>query len=256
MSLSRLVGSLLVLLLVAVPVKAQIQIDRYDYATDVPKALAAQRMLSGIDALRAANNAEAVANFTEAVRLDPSLVVARYGLGQAFMTTHRYADAVGAFEECRQAYLLTVAKMNADRLNLEVRRQFDLDILRRKLGVWSSDQLLGTRTQATWGRWMSHVENANAAYGWLPWPLETPAFLSVALGSAYFKADRLTEAEREYRAAIQSDPHSGDAHNNLAVVDMLTGRYADARREVKAAEEAGVKIDPRFKRELAEKSGN
>ena len=143
MSLSRLLGWLIVLLLIAVPVKAQIQIDRYNYATDVPKALAAERVLSGIDALRATNSAEAVANFTEAVRLDPSLVVARYGLGQAFMATHRYADAVGAFEECRQAYLLTVAKMNEDRQNLELRRQFDLDILRRELHVQSSDQLAG-----------------------------------------------------------------------------------------------------------------
>jgi hypothetical protein len=39
-------------------------------------------------------------------------------------------------------------------------------------------------------------------------------------------------------------------------VEMLTGQDADARREVKATEEAGVEVDPRFKRELAEESGN
>jgi hypothetical protein len=77
---------------------------------------------------------------------------------------------------------------------------------------------------------MSHVENVDAAYGWLPWPAETPASLSVAITRACFKADRLGDAEREYRAAIQADRHSG--MRTLAVVEMLTGQYADARREV------------------------
>jgi hypothetical protein len=70
-----------------------------------------------------------------------------------------------------------------------------------------------------------------------------------------FRANLLGEAEREYRAAIRAEPASGDAHNNLAVIEMLTGRYTDARRDLEAAEKAGVTVDPRFKRDLAEKAG-
>ena len=78
----------------------------------------------------------------------------------------------------------------------------------------------------------------------------TPAWLSLALGSAYFRTDALPDAEREYRAAIDVDPRLGEAHNNLAVVCMLSGRYAEADAEVKAAEKAGFKVNPQLKDDL------
>ena len=46
------------------------------------------------------------------------------------------------------------------------------------------------------------------------------------------------------------DPGSGDAHNNLAVVLMLTARLDEAEREVKLAEKAGVAVSPRLKDEI------
>jgi Flp pilus assembly protein TadD len=61
----------------------------------------------------------------------------------------------------------------------------------------------------------------------------------------------LDEAEREYRAALGADGSFGEAHNNLAVVLMMTGRLDEAQRHLDSAEAAGFSVDPRFKRDLA-----
>ena len=60
----------------------------------------------------------------------------------------------------------------------------------------------------------------------------------------------MADAEREYRAALAVDPKLGEAHNNLAVVCMLTGRFPDAEQEIKAAEKNGFKVNPQLKEDL------
>jgi len=75
-------------------------------------------------------------------------------------------------------------------------------------------------------------------------PTEVPGWISLALGSAYFRTDAMADAEREYRAASKVEPKLGEAHNNLAVVLVLTGRLDDAEREMKAAEKAGFRVSP------------
>lgn len=77
-----------------------------------------------------------------------------------------------------------------------------------------------------------------------------PPLLSLALGNAYFHAGSLPEAEEEFRAVLLADPRSGDAHNNLAVVLMVTGRAAEAAEEVKRAEKTGIRVSPRLKDEI------
>jgi Flp pilus assembly protein TadD len=62
------------------------------------------------------------------------------------------------------------------------------------------------------------------------------------------------DAEREYRAALAVDPKLGEAHNNLAVVCMLTGRYGEAEQEIKAAEKSGFKVNPQLKEDLKKAS--
>ena len=45
-------------------------------------------------------------------------------------------------------------------------------------------------------------------------------------------------------------PKLGEAHSNLALVFMLTGRYDDAGREIEAAEKHGFHVNPQFKEDL------
>jgi Tfp pilus assembly protein PilF len=80
-----------------------------------------------------------------------------------------------------------------------------------------------------------------------------PAWISLALGSAYFRAGKLADAEQEYKAAIAADPGTGEAHSNLAVVYLETGRYDEAEKAVKAAEKAGFRVNPQLKQDIKDR---
>lgn len=54
------------------------------------------------------------------------------------------------------------------------------------------------------------------------------AMARVNLGQIFESIDRLEEAERQYRLALELDPLVPKAHNNLGVVLMALGRRADA----------------------------
>jgi Flp pilus assembly protein TadD len=75
----------------------------------------------------------------------------------------------------------------------------------------------------------------------------------LALGAAYSRSGKLVDAEREYKAAIELDGSAGEAHNNLAVVYMLTGRIEAAAQEVALAEKLRFRVNPDLKAEIAEK---
>jgi Tfp pilus assembly protein PilF len=62
------------------------------------------------------------------------------------------------------------------------------------------------------------------------------------------------EATQQWQAAVVADPRLGEAHNNLAVVYLQAGRFADADREVKLAEKSGLRVNPQFKEDLRKAS--
>jgi tetratricopeptide (TPR) repeat protein len=80
-----------------------------------------------------------------------------------------------------------------------------------------------------------------------------PAEVSLALGSAYFRSGNLQTAESEWKAAVDVNPKLGEAHNNLAVIYMETGRLKDAEQSIKNAEKAGFRVNPRLKQDLKER---
>ena len=80
-----------------------------------------------------------------------------------------------------------------------------------------------------------------------------PAEVSLALGSAYFRNGNMEMAETEWKAAIAVKPKLGEAHNNLAVIYMQTGRLKDAEQSIKNAEKAGFRVNPRLKEDLKER---
>ena len=47
------------------------------------------------------------------------------------------------------------------------------------------------------------------------------------------------------------NPTFGEAHSNLAVVYLITGRATEAEAEVKAAEKAGFRVNPKLKEDIA-----
>ena len=56
--------------------------------------------------------------------------------------------------------------------------------------------------------------------------------------------------DRAWEAAVQADPKLGEAHNNLAVYYLLSGRKAEAENAVKMAEKAGFKVNPQLKADI------
>jgi len=76
----------------------------------------------------------------------------------------------------------------------------------------------------------------------------------LSLGSAYFRSGKLADAETQYKEAIASDPRSGEAHSNLAVVYLETERFAEALAEINAAKKTGFKVNPELEKAIRERA--
>jgi Tfp pilus assembly protein PilF len=80
-----------------------------------------------------------------------------------------------------------------------------------------------------------------------------PAELLLALGSAYFRNGDTEGAEANWKAAVEVNQKYGEAHNNLAVIFMQTGRLTEAEQELKLAEKNGFNVNPQFKADLKDR---
>lgn len=200
---------------------------------------------------------EAAEEFRAAVALDPTMALAYYGLGRAHMGMRSYAEAIQAYTRCREAFAELAASSvdKGEQLNrwveeeilaLKDRRQM-LESQLRQTGTGNPvlQRALLMITQRI--NELDHLRQRQDRSG------TVPAGVALALGSAYLRAGRLPEAEREYLAALEGNPRMGEAHNNLAYVYMVTGRLPEAERELKLAEKNGFRVNPSFKDELKER---
>jgi Flp pilus assembly protein TadD len=204
----------------------------------------------GQEEMRAEHWDKAESEFKSAIKLEPTLEMAHYGLGQVYMATKRYPAAVAAHLACRAAWKANTSASASN--DLAAQRQLDDQI----------QALEEERTLLATGRVKSMLSGGPADldrriaelrmrrfHGDSGVPV-TPTWISVALGGAYFRSGALPEAEQQYREALKVDSKLGEAHNNLAVISMLTGRYEDAEAEIAAAERAGIHVNPQFKTDL------
>ncbi|HET7294944.1 MAG TPA: tetratricopeptide repeat protein [Vicinamibacteria bacterium] len=193
---------------------------------------------------------EAVREFRAAIALDPTLFLAHYGLGQACMALKRYPEAIEAYRGARDTILRQASLDQHARAELDRRRRDEIRELEDSLQHLRS----GHVKQASPTSEMALEERIrvlkDADRGALESAPRVPAELSLALGSAHYRLGQLEPAEREYRAAIAVEPGHGGAHNNLAVVCMMTGRLEEARDELERAEKAGFRVSSAFKKDL------
>jgi Tfp pilus assembly protein PilF len=227
-------------------------------AQEVNQKLAIRHLRLGQDALQSEHFDEAEREFKQAIDLDPILELAHYGLGQTYMATKRYVEAVRAYVNTRDAFQRAAADQMVNTVEFERRLDDQIRSLRDQIHALESGRLRSTTNlnnklnqlndQIRQLEGMRRRDRAAAP--------PTPSYISVALGSAYFRTNAFADAEREWRAAVQVDPKLGEAHNNLAVVLMLTGRLDEAEREVELAEKSGHKVSDAFKADLkARKAG-
>lgn len=205
----------------------------------------------GQDLMQRESFEEAAVSFKTAIKLDPMHWLAHYGLGQANMALKRYPEAVQAYLGCREV-LVNVAALDAAQQNtLNKLREEEIQEVRETLvrvqqgkiktgSPLSLEVQLQDRLRVLEG---SRLRGKEQKVG-------VPGGLMLGLGSAYFRSGRLVEAQAAFLEAVEIDPKLGPAHNNLAVMYMMSGEFAKAKEEVRRAEKAGTRVSDAFKQEL------
>jgi Tfp pilus assembly protein PilF len=225
--------------------------------TRATQARAIEHLRAGQQALQSERYEQAEREFKSAIELDPLLELAHYGLGQTYMATKRYVEAVKAYQGTRDAFHRGAAEQATDTLAAEQRADAQIRALRDQRQYLESGKVRSINLQNMLARIDDQIRQLEASRGRQrqgQTPV-TPPYISVALGSAHFRTNNFAEAEKEWRAAVEADPKIGEVHNNLAVVLMLTGRLDEAEREVELAEKNGHKVSDAFKADLKTRKG-
>jgi len=199
---------------------------------------------------------QAIQEFTRAVQIDPLLTLAHYGLGKAHMSLKNYPAAIRAFIGCRDAYQSVYQLSGSVSLTREKLLDQELEELRDSIRtIQVSNLQVNSITIQKIEERIREVEHERRR-GIMGNTFEIPAEVSLALGSAYFRNGNLDDAEREYKTAIDVNAKLGEAHNNLAVVYLLTNRAPLAVDEIKLAEKAGFRVNPGLKQQVKEAAGH
>lgn len=212
--------------------------------------LAQKAYQNGLDLMRAESWDEAAGQFKAATGHDPYMVMAYYNLGQCRMADKRYVEAAAAYKAGQDAYTTMGALSEKEKGRLARERRDEMDELRDSLRrvdqmKFQNPEQMRIRLEERL-RLLESMEFKNA-----PNDQPIPAEFRLALGSAYFRQNKLAEAEVEYRAAVAVNSKLGAAHNNLAVICLKTGRSDEAASELALAEKNGVTVHPGLKADIA-----
>jgi tetratricopeptide (TPR) repeat protein len=241
--------SLIVALLAGLPVSAQLRRppDRLRHI----ESPAAPAYREGMKLLADEHWAEAADLFERAIDLDQQYALAFYGLGRARMGQKQFVAAVSALERCASLYLNQAAASTAQRMNISQIRRDQIFELRDQLrNIQSGPQTVSRQAAAERIMDMIRDLERDVNEGMDGLTVRVPAFVSLSLGSAHFRRGSMGDAEREYRNALKANPRMGEAHNNLAVVLLLTGRPTEAERSVKEAEKNGFRVPAAVKDDI------
>jgi tetratricopeptide (TPR) repeat protein len=234
-----------VLLVTLLPVPARSAQRRYIESPAVPVFREGMKLLSAEHWREAANA------FEQAIDLDDQYAMAFYGLGRARIGEKQFVAAVNALERCAALFVSQAAERTSQQMGASQRRQDQILELRDHLRyLQSGPQSVARQRQAQ--QIQENIQDLELAMrdGLGDMTMRVPAFVSLSLGSAHFRRGSMTDAERAYRNALTSNPKMGEAHNNLAVVLLMTGRPEEAARSVKDAERNGFRVNPRLKEDI------
>ncbi len=205
----------------------------------------------GVEQMRREAFEEAVRSFQSAIGTDPSFDMAYYQLGRAHLARKDYAAAVQALRGCRDLHLAEASRgfsnrQEGERLRRDRVREIDRYI--EELERASQTERIREQIRQFTER-KRQIQDLDRDVALSP-DRAVPAYVSLSLGSAHFRAGNLAEAENAYLETVAADPKVGEAHNNLAVVYMETRRFDEAERAVKAAEGAGMRVPQALKDQI------
>jgi len=192
----------------------------------------------------------AVESFTAAVSKDPLLAVAHYQLGQAHMALKEYPQAIQAYQGSVEAMKALHNLEQTNRFEVDKQRQETIRELRTELT--GSSMKIDPLKRTVLEQRVKELETERTTVGQ---PFQVPAFILLAMGSAHYRNGDREAAQAEWESAVKADPKLGEAHNNLAVIYMMSGRKADAENSIKLAEKAGFRVNPQLKEDI-KKLGN
>jgi len=211
----------------------------------------------GWEYMKAENWEAAARAFQQAIEIDPQYEYAFYGLGRARLSGKKYVDAIDALSKCRDLYRAQAGKRFANTQEAQRYRQDRITEIDEQIRQAQSLNPQSVQAQELLRQLNNQKRDIQLAIDRSTTNMtiaETvPAWVSLSLGSAYFRAGKLGDAEREYKATIEIDPKSGEAHNNLAVVYLETGRYAEAEAAIKDAKKVGFRVSPQLEQEIKER---
>jgi tetratricopeptide (TPR) repeat protein len=237
-----LVAAFLLLLMLA-PVVAQSPGDRN-------KARTQNRL--GWDYMKSEQFENAVTAFQSAVEVDPTFEMPWYGLGRAHLALKQFVSASSALERCRSLYEQQVGRKFTSQQEAQRYRQdriTEIDEMIRQVqsgpqSLQRQDQMRQLQEQRR--QLQEYITRGNTA------TIETavPAWVSLSLGSAYFRSGKMADAEREFKAASEADRRSGEALSNLAVVYLETQRFDQALAAVESAKKTGFRVNPELEKAI------
>jgi len=218
---------------------------------DISHANALTHYRFGEELFRHEQFAKAVTEFQLAIKQDPLLTIAHYELGQSFMALRQYQDAIRAYVGCRTAFQSIAGLLTHDEVTADQRRDDEVRELKDSIREIQSGQIkIATGRDALIARLEHRISDLERTKQRGQNSYETPAEVSLALGSAYFRAGDLPSAEREWKTAVAVNSRFGEAHNNLAALYAMTGRRQQAQESVKQAERSGYQVNPRLKSDI------
>lgn len=195
--------------------------------------------------------AKAADEFQLAIKFDPLLTIAHYELGQSYMALRQYHEAVRAYLDCRAAFQTMAGLLTQHEVAADQRRDDEVRELKDSIREIQSGQIkIVTGRDAMIARLEHRISDLERTKQRGQSSYDTPAEVSLALGSAYFRSGDLPSAEREWKAAVGVNSRLGEAHNNLAALYAMTGRKHDADEAVKQAERSGFQVNPRLKSDI------
>ena len=205
----------------------------------------------GEDLMHSEQFEKASGEFQSAIKFDPLLTIAHYELGQSYMQQRRYVEAIRAYVGCRTAYQTLAAMVARNDFTADQRRDDEIRELKDAIGAVQSGRLkVATGREVMIARLEHRMQDLERMKQRASGTVETPAEVSLALGSAYFRSGDLTSAEREWKTAVAVNSRLGEAHNNLAALYAMTGRRQEAEDSVKQAEKSGYPVNPRLKSDI------
>jgi tetratricopeptide (TPR) repeat protein len=211
----------------------------------------------GWEAIRAERWDEAIGEFKQSIDADPKFGEAYYALGRAQMGKKDFRQAIDAYLRCKEVFTSAGGERFAN--DLEYKRHLEDRILQYQTALNQARQPSGTGAQSKQlyirelQMKLNELEQARDRSINVTIDSSVPYYVSTALGAAFFRNNQFADAEREYKAALDANSESGETHNNLAVLYLLTERAELAQAEVKLAEQTGYKVNPGLKDDIGKK---